>query len=85
MGIEIPYNIAMPLIFTMYLLASIIPALALFDWAIKGSIAVVLFAFVGANELVILSISFLMWILNFGIPGLLGIVPLLHFKWHTAK
>jgi hypothetical protein len=79
-GIETDYHVAMSLIFTMYMLASIIPAFAIFDWLIKGSIAIWLFSFTGINELTVLTITTLMWVLNVGIPSLLGTVFILNFK-----
>ena len=81
----IPYFTAMPLIFSMYLLASVIPALTLFDWAVKGSIAVLLFGLTSANELIILSITTIMWILNFGIPALLGSVFVLNHSTNPEQ
>ena len=70
----------MNLIFCMYFLASIVPTLTLFDWVIKGSVAVWLFGFIDLNELTVLTIATIMWILNFGIPSLLGIIFVLNFK-----
>jgi len=54
--IDISYLNAMVIISSMYLLASIIPSIFIFDVVIKGSIAVYLFTFIGVNELIILSI-----------------------------
>lgn len=79
------YTTAMPLIFSMYFLASLIPALTLFDWAIKGSVAVLLFALEDINDLVILSITSIMWLLNFGIPALLGSVFVLNYSTNSEK
>ena len=79
-GVEPNYFTSMPLIFTMYFLASIIPSIAIFDWLIKGSIAVFLFSFLEINELTILSVSLLMWVLNFAIPSLFGSIFVLNFK-----
>ncbi len=79
-GVNIDYFTAINLVFCMYFIASIIPSLAIFDWVIKGSIAVWLFSFVGINELTILTITTLMWILNFAIPALIGSIFVLNFK-----
>lgn len=79
-GVEIDYFIFINLLFCMYVLASIIPTLALFDWAIKGSIAVWLFGFVGVDEFTILTISALMWLLNVAIPSVIGAFFVLKFK-----
>jgi hypothetical protein len=79
-GIDLDYFTTMNLVFCMYLMASIIPSLSIFDWVIKGSIAVWLFNFVGINELTIVTITTIMWVLNFVIPALLGSIFVLNFK-----
>lgn len=79
-GVEISYFTALYLIFSMYFIASILPSLTIFDWAIKGSVAIFLFSFVNVNELTIITITTLMYVLNFAIPALLGSIFVLNFK-----
>jgi len=74
------YLQAMSIISSMYLLASAIPSIFIFDMVVKGSIAVYLFSFAGINELAILSIVTLMWALNFALPSVLGSYYVLNFK-----
>jgi len=71
-GVDIDYLIAMPIIFSMYFISSIIPGFVIFDWLIKGSVAVSIFSIYGINEILILSITSIMWILNFAIPTIIG-------------
>ena len=71
-GTDLDYFSAMPIIFTMYLLASIIPSFVVFDWLIKGSVAVSLFSVFHIDEMVILSITSIMWLANFAFPSLIG-------------
>lgn len=78
--VEINYFILMSFIYSMYFIASLIPTLTIFDWVIKGSVAVWLFQIIGLNELLILTVTTFMWLLNFGIPALLGSVFVLNFK-----
>ena len=78
--VKTPYLIIMNLLFCVYFLASIIPSLAIFDWVIKGSIAIFIFGFIGLNELTIVTVTTLMWVLNFGFPALLGSIFVLNFK-----
>lgn len=80
LGIEIDYFTALPLIFSMYFIASIIPSLTIFDWVIKGSVAIFLFGFVAVNELSIVTVTTLMYVLNFAIPALFGSIFVLNFK-----
>lgn len=79
-GVDVNYINAMVVITSMYLLASIIPSISIFDVVVKGSVAVFLFGVVQVNELTVLSIITIMWILNFAIPSLFGGYFVLNFK-----
>jgi uncharacterized membrane protein YbhN (UPF0104 family) len=80
LDVEINYFTALPLIFSMYFIASILPSLTIFDWVIKGSVAIFLFGFVDVNELTIVMVTTLMYVLNFAIPALFGSFFVLNFK-----
>ena len=67
------------LIFVMYFIASVIPGFVIFDWLIKGSVAVSLFGIYEINEIVILSIISFMWLLNFALPAVIGSYYVLTF------
>lgn len=79
-GIDLYYLHAMTVITSMYLLASIIPSIFIFDVAIKGSVALYLFDIVGVNELTTLSIITIMWLLNFVLPSTIGAAFVMAFK-----
>ncbi len=79
-GVEIDYLMALPLIYLMYLISSVIPGFVLFDWLVKGSVAVTLFRYFGVDEIVILSVTASMWILNFAVPSILGSFYVLTFN-----
>lgn len=79
-GVDVEYSKAMVVITSMYFLASLVPSISIFDVIIKGSVAVFLFGYVGVNELTILSISTIMWLLNFVIPSIFGSYYVLNFK-----
>ncbi|WP_282041612.1 lysylphosphatidylglycerol synthase domain-containing protein [Winogradskyella flava] len=79
-GVDVAYSKAMVVINSMYFLASIIPSISIFDVVIKGSVAVFLFGYVEVNELTILSIITIMWLLNFVLPSLFGSYFVLNFK-----
>ena len=84
-GVDVEYNKAMVVITSMYFLASIVPSIAIFDVIVKGSVAVFLFNYVAVNELTILSIIMLMWLLNFVTPSLFGSYFVLNFKLPQPK
>ncbi|WP_211047399.1 lysylphosphatidylglycerol synthase domain-containing protein [Lutibacter sp. B1] len=84
-NVDIEYTVAMPLIFSMYFIASAIPSLSIFDWAIKGSVALWVFSFANINELTIVTITTIMWLLNFAVPALLGILFVLNFKFSDSE
>ena len=79
--IDLLYFDAMVLITSMYLLASIIPSIFIFDVVVKGSIAVYLFSFANVNELTILCITTIMWLLNFVLPSIFGSYYVLNFNF----
>jgi hypothetical protein len=78
-GVDLQYALAMPIIFSMYFIASVIPGFVIFDWLVKGSVAVALFGYFGVNEIIVLSITGLMWIFNFAVPSLIGMFFVLTF------
>ncbi|WP_299556809.1 lysylphosphatidylglycerol synthase domain-containing protein [Seonamhaeicola sp.] len=77
---DIGYFDAMVFITSMYFLSSVIPSIFIFDVVIKGSVAIYLFAFIQVDELTMLSITTLMWLLNFVLPGLFGSYYVLNFN-----
>ena len=79
-GVDIDYTQAIIVIASMYLLASIVPTISFFDVIIKGSVAVFLFSYLNVNEFTILSITTIMWLLNFVIPSIFGSYFVLNFK-----
>lgn len=79
-GAEVSYLQAMPVVFTMYFLSSLIPGFVVFDWLVKGSVAVTLFQFLGVDEILVLSVTSLMWVLNFALPSLIGSFFVLTFN-----
>lgn len=81
LGVEVSYLNAIIVISTMYLLTSLIPSIFIFDVIIKGSVAVYLFSLLGIDELTVLCVVTLMWILNFVIPSLFGSFYVLNFKF----
>ena len=84
-GVDIGYFQSMKIITSMYLLASIIPSIFIFDVVIKGSIAIYLFSLIGVNELIVLSTVTMMWILNVVLPSILGSYFVLQFKLPENK
>ena len=79
-GVTISYVDAMIVITSMYVLASIVPTISIFDVVIKGSIAMFLFSYLDVNEFIVLSTTTLMWLLNFVIPSIFGSYFVLNFK-----
>jgi len=79
-GTDISISQAVSLIFTMYLLVSIVPSFLLFDVVIRGGVAVWLFSLLGIPELPILCTVFTMWLLNFILPALVGSFYVVSYK-----
>ena len=84
-GVKIDYLTAMMVITSIYLLSSLIPTIFIFDVVIKGSVSVYLFSMLGVNDLTVLSIVTLMWLLNFVIPSVIGSYYVLNFNIAKKK
>lgn len=80
-GVEVEYVVLMKLIFAMYLFASMIPSLPMFDFLIKGSVAVFVFSMVGINELIVVTTTTTMWLFNFAFPAIIGSYFVMNFKF----
>lgn len=79
-GVDLSYGTAIAVIVSMYLISSVIPGFVIFDWLVKGSVAVTLFRLFGLNEMLVLSITGSMWLLNFALPAIVGSYYVLTFK-----
>ena len=84
-GVNITYIDAMVLISTMYLVVSIIPTIFIFDVVVKGSVALYVFGYADINNITILSVTTLMWLLNFVLPSIFGSYYVLNFNLLTAS
>lgn len=79
-GASLPFFEGMLIIFSMYLLVSLIPTIFIFDVLVRGGVAVWLFSMAGVSELVVLSTVLSMWLLNFVGPALWGSFYVITFK-----
>ncbi len=79
-NIEISYINALSAIASVYFVASVIPMLSLFDVILKSSVAVWCFSYVTSDVISVLSITTLMWILNFVLPAVIGSYFVITFK-----
>tara|TARA_B100000768_G_scaffold82961_1_gene78543 strand:- start:1501 stop:2460 length:960 start_codon:yes stop_codon:yes gene_type:complete len=83
--IDISYLNAISAISSMYMIASIVPMLSVFDFVLKGTVAIWVFSFLGVEPISILTITTLMWLLNFALPALIGSYFVLTFTPNLAK
>lgn len=81
-NIDLDYFTTLSLITSTYFIASFIPGFVIFDFIIKGSVAVTLFGLFQVDEIVIITVTTIMWLLNFALPALLGSYFVLIFKTH---
>ena len=79
-GASLAFSDAIPIIFCMYLLVSLIPTIFIFDLIVRGGVAVWLFSMAGVAELTVLSTVLAMWLLNFVIPAIWGSYYVAKFK-----
>ena len=71
-GVELDYFTAMGAVFSMYFIASVIPGFVVFDFIVKGSIAISVFGIFGVPDMVVLGVTTIMWLLNFALPAIIG-------------
>ncbi len=79
-NIDVSYVNAISAICSIYFIASIVPMLSLFDVVLKGTVAVWIFSYLNIDPITILSITTLMWVLNFVLPAIVGSYFVLTFK-----
>ncbi len=79
---NIGLNFIYPAVFLSYFMASLIPVLAFFDWAVKSSVSVLVFGMINMPGALVFNVVSLMWLANFLIPFLAGLVLIWHFKFH---
>ena len=78
-GIPISYE-NIYLIFIYFLVASLIPTILLSEIGVRGSVAIIVFGLISDNSLAILIASVSLWIINIGIPAILGLYSLKQLK-----
>ena len=83
-GASLSFIEAFPIIFSMYLLVSIVPTFFIFDVVVRGGTAVWLFSFINISEITVLSTVLAMWILNFVIPSIIGGYYMFTYKPETT-
>ena len=83
-NLEISYINAMAGITTMYLIASSVPILSLFDFVIKGSVSILVFSLFEVDAIIIICVTTIMWIFNFVLPAIVGSYFVLQFKPATS-
>ena len=79
-NVSVPYFTLMAAIAAMYFLASSLPSFQFLDFAVKGSVGILLFSPLSINEWVVAFISMLMWLLNIAIPVLVGTYFVFQYK-----
>ena len=79
-NVDLPYFLLISAVFSTYFLASLIPTMLIFDAVIKGGFGVMVLGYLGVPEIVVLVIVLAVWILNFGLPALLGSYYVLRYK-----
>ena len=84
-GIQIPYIIAISAIASVYFISSIVPMLSLFDVVLKSTVAIWIFSTLKIDVTSILTITTLMWILNFVIPAVIGSYFVIIYKPNILK
>ncbi|QTE22047.1 hypothetical protein [Polaribacter cellanae] len=83
--VDISYLDAISAITTVYFISSMVPMLSLFDFVLKGTVAIWVFSFFTIEPFVILSATTIMWVFNFVLPAIIGSYFVLTFKPNFVK
>lgn len=79
-GVHQPYPDMIAAITAVYFLGSSLPTFQLFDFAVRGSVAVLFFGLMGVNEWIVVFAATLQWLLNIVIPVSIGSYFVFRFK-----
>ncbi len=69
-----------PAVFLSYLIATLIPMLAFFDWAVKSTVAIGVFSLINVPAAIVFKVVAMMWLTNFMLPFLIGLLLLWRYK-----
>jgi uncharacterized membrane protein YbhN (UPF0104 family) len=92
-GVRIPYFDALELIALVYFIMAVIPTIAVTELGIRGSVALYVFSLyfmpmvpmAGTNNMGVFMASTLLWIINLGIPALVGTIFVFRLKFFRNK
>ena len=79
-GVSLPYPEMMAAITAVYFLGSSLPTFQLFDFAVRGSVAVFFFGLLDVNEWIVVFAATLQWLLNIVIPVAIGSYFVFRYK-----
>ena len=79
-GVDLPYAEMLAIIAAVYFLGSSLPTFQLFDFAVRGGVAVFFFGLMGVNEWIVVFAATLQWLHNIVIPVSIGSYFVFRFK-----
>lgn len=79
-GIDIAYFESIVCISLIYFIMTLIPVVSLFEFGVRGSVAVLVLGVYSPFSAGIIAASVVLWIINLAIPSLIGAVQLYKFK-----
>lgn len=72
LGVHLDFIEGLSLIFSIFFVQTFMPSIALIELGVRGKIALFFMGKVAANEIAVLSASFILWGVNLLIPALIG-------------
>lgn len=79
-GVDLSYPEMMAAIAAVYFLGSSLPTFQLFDFAVRGGVAVFFFGMLDVNEWIVVFAATLQWLLNIVVPVTIGSFYVFRFK-----
>ena len=78
--VEVAYLTCMKLSALSFLIITIVPSIAFGELGIRGGVNLAIFGAITTDTPAILLVTFALWIINLGIPALMGAVAMLYIK-----
>lgn len=80
-GIDIPFYFAYPLLCLIFFTQSLVPSFALVSLGVRGAAAIYFIGLLSDNQVGILAGAFSLWLVNFILAGLVGLLIIFSFNF----
>ncbi|MBX7183229.1 MAG: flippase-like domain-containing protein [Bacteroidia bacterium] len=80
-NVDLPLFDGLLMVFSVFLVLSIIPSISIAELGIRGSVAIFFFGMISGNKLGIITASFGLWLINLVLPAIIGSLFVFNLKF----